>query len=323
MSDPAALVTLAELLESPVLATYKAKGVFPETHRLAAGILTGAEIERPLLGDADLMVGIGVDPVELLARPWPYGAEVVALRRTAEPDRYLRPRWTVAGDLDTTVQELLAALDEPSSEWEPGEAAWRAGRIRDELRTGGVALPVWRAVEIAQDVAGDSVVTVDAGAHMFAVTWFWRSQRANAFHISNGLATMGFSVPAAIGAAIASPNETVLAFTGDGGFTINAAELETAARVGAKVIVLVINDASLSLIRVKQAEIGLPRSNVDFVRSDFARVAEGLGVRGAHASTEPELHTALREAIAASETTVIDVAVDGSEYAELHRQIRG
>jgi acetolactate synthase-1/2/3 large subunit len=157
---------------------------------------------------------------------------------------------------------------------------------------------------------------------MFAATWFWRSERPNRFHISNGLATMGFAVPAAIGAALAAPAETVIALTGDGGFTINAAELETAARAGAKVIVIVLNDASLSLIRVKQDEIGLDRSDVDFVRSDFAAVAEGLGVRGARASTEGELRAAVEAAVSAPRTTVVDVAIDGGEYAQMHRLIR-
>ena len=95
------------------------------------------------------------------------------------------------------------------------------------------------------------------------------------------------------------------------------------ARKRAKVIVLVLNDASLSLIRVKQADIGWRRSNVDFVRSDFAAVAEGLGVRGARASSEDALREALVDAVAATQTTVIDVALDGEEYGELHRRIRG
>ena len=320
--DSGAIVELAELLEAPVLATYKGKGVFPESHRLAAGILTGAEIERPLLAEADLLLGVGLDPVELLARPWSYEAEVIALRRTAAHDGYLKPRWQLAGEIGPALSELHAAVVEPRSEWRPTDAAERASAMLEPLRAGGGALSAWRVVEVVQEVMGDAVVTVDAGAHMFAATWFWRSERPNRFHISNGLATMGFAVPAAVGAAIALPGETVVAFTGDGGFTINAAELETAVRAGAKVIVVVLNDASLSLIRVKQDEIGLERSNVDFVRSDFARVAEGLGAIGTHASTEQELREAMLSAMVEKTSTVIDVAIDGSEYAQIHRRIR-
>jgi acetolactate synthase I/II/III large subunit len=321
--DPSLLVQLAERFEAPVLTTYKAKGAFPESHRLAAGILTGAEIERPLLTEADVMVAIGLDPVELLARSWPYEAQMVAVRHAADLGRYLPVHWELIGNLDVGLRRLLAVIDRPSSQWDPSDAVQRGAYMRDQLRTGTHILPIWRVVEVAQELLGDPVVTVDAGVHMFGVTWFWRSERPNRFHISNGLGTMGFALPAAIGLAIASPSESVLAFTGDGGFTINAGELETAARCGAKVIVLVLNDASLSLIRVKQADVGLSRSNVDFVRSDLARVAEGLGARGARAASEPELRQALLDALAAPLTTVIDVAIDGTEHADLHRRIRG
>jgi acetolactate synthase I/II/III large subunit len=320
--DPAGLVALAERLRAPVMSTYKGKGVFPDSHPLAAGIVTGAEIERPLLSEADLLLTVGLDPVELLARPWTYDAPVVALRLGSEADSYLRPRVTLAGPLAASLSALRATLGQTASEWTPGDARERADAMLAQLRSDGGALPAWRVVEIAHELAGDARVTVDAGAHMFPVTWLWGSDRPNRFHISNGLATMGYALPAAIGAALAAPRELVLAFTGDGGFTINAAELETAARVGAKVIVLVLNDSSLSLIRVKQEENRLERSNVDFVRSDFARLAESLGVKGASASNEAELRTALRAALAAQATTVIDVQIDGSEYAETHRRVR-
>src|SRR5579862_8850091 len=106
------------MLEAPVLATYKGKGTFPESHRLAAGIVTGAAIERPLLAEADLLLGVGLDPVELLARPWPFEAPVVALRRTGARDDYLSPRWTLAGELEQSLQELLGVLEPPNTTWD-------------------------------------------------------------------------------------------------------------------------------------------------------------------------------------------------------------
>jgi acetolactate synthase-1/2/3 large subunit len=321
--DQRPLLDLAEALSAPVLTTYKAKGAFPESHPLWAGIVTGAAIERPLLAEADLFVTVGLDPVELLSRPWPFDTPVVALRRNTAPDTYLKPSWTLTGELEHSLQTLHAGLAARRSAWAVDDSARHLSAMRGPLRGHSSHLSAIDVVEITQDVLGDPIVTVDAGAHMFAATWFWRSERPNRFHISNGLATMGFAVPAAIGAAIARPQETVVAFTGDGGFTINAAELETAARVGTKVIVVVLNDASLSLIRVKQAEIGWRRSNVDFVRSDFARVAEGLGVRGLRADTGATLRDALALARTSDGTSVIDVAIDGEEYGALHRTIRG
>jgi acetolactate synthase-1/2/3 large subunit len=175
----------------------------------------------------------------------------------------------------------------------------------------------WRFISALRDeLPPGTVVSVDAGAHMFPATAFWRAERGR-FLISNGLATMGFAVPAAIAAALADPEAVSVAITGDGGFAYHGFELETAARVGARVIVVVIDDASLSLIRIKGG------SALNFGTVDFGRVGEGLGAAGATVSDEAELRAAVREALARPESTVIDVRCDGREYGETLRAIRG
>ena len=320
------LVRLAERLRAPVLATYKGKGVFPETHRLSAGILTGAELERPLLEQADLLLAIGLDPVELLPRPWSYPAPLVALREDPAADPYLAPSLTVAGPVGALIRELAGAVTECRSEWREEEVARLTPAALAVLRvpvTEGLAS--WEVVDVvaAAAPAGPLTVTVDAGAHMFAATLFWRSPLPARFLISNGLSTMGYAVPAAVAAALVRPGEPVIAFTGDGGFLLHANELETAARVGAKVIVVVLNDANLSLIRIKQEDLGLARAGVDFLRSDFALLAESFGARGFRAETADGLTAAMRAALAAPGSSVIDVATSGAEYAELVRRIRG
>jgi acetolactate synthase-1/2/3 large subunit len=318
-----ALVNLAARLAAPVLSTYKGKGVFPESHPLHAGIFTGATIEGSVLKTADLFLAVGVDPIELLPKPWPYSTPMVALRCGELPDTYFGAEWTVAAPISEAVAALDRLVREPRSEWQSAEVAKLRPGFLDTLRVGAGSLPAWRAVEVAQEEVGDAIVAVDAGAHMFPVTWFWRSSARGRFLISNGLASMGYAVPAAIAASLVHARETVLAFTGDGGFVHNGAELETAARLGAKVIVIVMNDASLSLIRVKQEELGAVRPSLDYLRSDFALFAHAFGVRGITASSEAELREALRAALAADGSSVLDVRIDGSEYGELNRLIRG
>jgi acetolactate synthase-1/2/3 large subunit len=319
------LVHVAERLRAPVLATYKGKGVFPETHPLSAGILTGAEIERPLLEQADVLLAVGLDPIELLPRPWSYPARLVALREDPAPDPFLAPSAVITGPVGALVRGLAAELGASESEWTENGVAALASAVRDRLRVpseGGLAS--WEVIEtVAAEVPAGATVTVDAGAHMFAATSFWRATSAARFLISNGLATMGYAVPAAVAAALVRPGEPVVAFTGDGGFLLHANELETAARIGAKIIVVVLNDASLSLIRIKQEDLGLERAGVDFIRSDLALLGESLGVRGSRARTVGELGMAIRDAIAAPGSSVVDVATSGAEYAELARRIRG
>jgi acetolactate synthase-1/2/3 large subunit len=310
-----------------VLTTYKAKGALDEGHPLWAGILTGGDSERPLLAAADAVLAVGLDPVELLSRPWPYAAAVHALR-TAPSDHPYPPGAATAevGDLGAAVRALAGRLDAA------GRAAWTAEEVArhregwlGRLRIPGAGgLRGWQIVETVQAQAPeDTIAAVDAGAHMFPATSFWRSRAPGRFLISNGLATMGFAVPAAIGAALARPESPVIALTGDGGMAYHAAELETARRAGARVIVVVFNDASLSLIRIKHEANGHARAPLDLGDVRFDQWAAALGAHGARAATAHELAAAVRGALARPASTVIDVRMDGDEYAETLEVLRG
>jgi acetolactate synthase-1/2/3 large subunit len=325
--DPADLRSLAHALGAAVLTTYKAKGCYPEDDERWAGILTGGAIERPLLERAGALLAIGLDPVELLARPWSYAAPVLSIAASGATDAYLRPMKRVVGDVGARVRELAALVGTapaPAAGW-PGA---RVTRIResmlDTLRLEAGPLPGWQIVQTVTDVLpAAATITVDAGAHMFPATCFGRPSGPRRFLISNGLATMGFAVPAAIGAALARPEEVALAFVGDGGMAYHLSELETATRHGARVIVVVLNDSSLSLIRIKQEAKGYTRRPLNFGPTRFDVVAEGLGVRGLRVETPAELEAALGAALAAPTSTVIDVQTTGREYAETLALIRG
>jgi acetolactate synthase-1/2/3 large subunit len=168
-----------------------------------------------------------------------------------------------------------------------------------------------------------ATISVDAGSHMFPATNFARPEGPNRFLISNGLATMGFAVPAAIGAALSRPDAPSVALSGDGGMAYNSHELETAAREGARVIVVVFNDASLSLIRIKQEAKGFARHPLDFGPIDFAALARSLGVAGAVVSDAEQLRAALAEALAREGSTVIDARTSGAECARTLAVVRG
>jgi acetolactate synthase I/II/III large subunit len=192
------------------------------------------------------------------------------------------------------------------------------------LRTGSpesmTALEVVESVQAAAPAG--CTVTVDAGAHMFAATWGWRASRPRECLISNGHATMGYAVPAAIAAALARPSDPVIAFTGDGGFLLHGNEIETAARVGAKLLVVVLNDSSLSLIRIKQEDRRYRRAAVDFGPVDCAAFARSLGAAGTVVSTQTELRAAVITGLGEAVPAVVDVRISGSEYGELQRIVR-
>lgn len=329
-----ALVALAERLIAPVLVTPKAKGAVPEDHPLWCGIFTNAALEAPLLDQADLLVALGVDPVEMLSRPWTASAPVVALRDHDELVAGYRPAHGAVGDLSALAAELSASVGGASAggaaaggataDWtEPELATFRAEMLRAvRVQADGEMTALGVVEEVQRQAPADATVTVDAGAHMFAALWGWRSTGPRRFLISNGLATMGFALPAAIAAALHADGGPIIAFTGDGGFLLHSAELETAVRVGARIVVVVLNDSSLSLIRIKQQDRGHPRAAVDFGPVDIAALARSLGAVGMVAQGLGEVGDAMTRAQSACGPVVIEVQLSGGEYRELARVIR-
>jgi acetolactate synthase-1/2/3 large subunit len=324
--SPERLRELAHSAAAAAFTTYNAKGAYPERDPRWAGILTGGELERPLLERADLMLAIGLDAVELLGKPWPYEARVLSLAAGAGADSYLAPVARVAGDLPASVGELAARLSAaPGAGLAENEVVDFRERALASLRLDPEQpLPGWRIVETLDAVLpAGATISVDAGSHMFPATNFARPEGPNRFLISNGLATMGYALPAAIGAALARPEAPSVALTGDGGMAYNSHELETAVREGARVIVVVFNDSSLSLIRIKQEAKGFARRPLDFGPTDFAALAAALGVAGTVVADAGELAAALEEALVRAGSTVIDARTSGEECARTLAVVRG
>jgi len=192
------------------------------------------------------------------------------------------------------------------------------------FRSDGRALTAHRVVEIAAArLAVTHRVTVDAGAHMVPATMLWPVSAPNGMLISNGLSTMGFALPAAIGAALTGPDRPVVALTGDGGLLMCAGELLTAARERLRVIVIVFNDASLSLIEIKQQARRLRPAGVALGDVRWRALAEGFGMPSFEASSDHELARALGQALDVDGPSLIEARIDRSNYSAMMRVVRG
>ncbi|MET0677067.1 MAG: thiamine pyrophosphate-binding protein [Bradyrhizobium sp.] len=315
-------------LGAPILATYKAKGVVPDKHPQFIGLFTGGAVERECVGQADLIVLCGLDPVELIGRPWPYQAPVLDLGPVDHPIHYVQPAVRVDGDLSLILEALSPA--QAGGGWDVDTFAGMRATVASRLSyrgqdKGASGLSPEAVVRTALELneGNDARVTVDAGAHMFSCMAFWPvARRADAL-ISNGLSTMAFSLPAAIAMSLETPDRPVIAFTGDGGLMMCAGELSTAAQHAARLCIVVFNDSSLSLIAIKQEQRQFGRSGVGWPCVDFAAVARGFGLQGYSAASIDEYRDAMKQAIASGKPALIDVKVDPTGYLAQSIALRG
>jgi len=160
---------------------------------------------------------------------------------------------------------------------------------------------------------------------MLVAMALWEANHQSDVLISNGLATMGYALPAAIGAALGSSDGgPVVCLTGDGGLGMCLSELETLARLALPVVVVVFNDAKLSLIAVKQRPTGHGGSGaVDYLKSDFALVARGLGLAAATVHDETEMRAVAKSAFEGRDPFLVDARIDSSGYPQVFAGLRG
>lgn len=316
-------VAVAELVRAlgvPALTTYKAKGAVPESGEHAAGLFTGATIEGAALEAADLIVMVGVDPVELIPAGWPYPAPIVSISPWPLTDTYFPVEAEVVGD----VEQLLAELGRGT-----GPRPWPVSgrRLRAEALAaigwhGGGMSPHDVVATVRSACPPGTIATVDAGAHMLVAMPLWETDEPRSVLISSGLATMGFALPAAIAASLVRPDRRVACFTGDAGLGMCLAELETLARLQLPVTVVVLNDSELSLIRIKQRVEGHGGPGAVAYRGcDFSLVARGLGVAAQRVETVDRLRAAV--AAAGGAPLLVDAVIDPASYPHVLAATRG
>jgi len=319
----------------PALHTYRARGILPDAGPDAAGLVTGGTMEWPLLSAADLVIGLGVDEAEMIPAPWDYPARTILITEPtpgpalAAPAAY-RGYFTGATALRMPLARALEVLAAgPGHDWPPGAGraarAGAAGRlVSAAVASPGRLAPQQVVTTVRAGTPPQTIATVDAGAHMLVAMPLWEVPEPHRLLVSSGLATMGYALPAAIAAAVCAPRVPVVAFTGDGGLGMTLAEIETAVRLSLRIIVVVFNDAALSLIKIKQKPAGHGGDEaVSYRPVSFAGAAAALGAAAAEVGTERDLAAALAAALRRPGPTVIDVSVDPAGYPAVMDLSRG
>jgi acetolactate synthase-1/2/3 large subunit len=305
----------------PVAVTPKAKGIVDATDPLFAGVVGGMAIDRIMgdgLGQSDLIIGVGLDPTEIDG-DWHERLPMLWVLESAWATNVIPVDNLVATDLSAMLHDLSSVS--PPRAWSDPMSDARDERQR-LLETspegdGGYLSPLGSVRALAAALPRETIVTTDVGSHKYLFGQFWPSAFPGTFFMSNGLSGMGYGLPAAMGAKFARPDQPVLAVLGDGGFSMNSQELETARRYGLSMVVVVIADKSYSMIRIGQRRQGLESYGVDFDPIDSVLVAEACGVRGCRATTEAELSDRAREAATFSGVTVIEIPMRADAYAPI------
>jgi acetolactate synthase-1/2/3 large subunit len=311
----------------PVAVTPKVKGLVDETWPNFVGVVGGMAADGVMcdaLAASDCLIGFGLDPVEV-DKTWHAELPIHWILEAPNVGGIVPPGAALV-DHAPLLDALIAS---------PPPAAWHAPfadfqvRRRDMLNAraqlsrhgdGDRAATLWPGDivnALASVMPPETIVTTDVGSHKYLFGQFWPSRQPETFWMSNGLSGMAYGLSAAIGAKLARPDAPVLAAVGDGGFSMNAQELETAERVGAPFITVVLEDGSYSLIKLSQQAKKLEPYRVDFGPIDTVKMAEACGVDALRTSNPDELASAAKRAVERRRSLVIGIPVSDQDYRQL------
>jgi acetolactate synthase-1/2/3 large subunit len=312
---------LAENGNMPVISTLLGIGGFPGTHPLYMGMpgMHGMYWNNIAISEADLVIGAGMrfdDRVTGRLKDFAPNADIIHIDiDPAEFGKNVRPAAALMGDAKISLQELNKLVVRKER---PDWFSWLDEMRRDHpsitIRETDDLLPQFVIQKIYEATKGDCYVVTGVGQHqMWAAQYFWYD-KPSSFITSGGLGTMGFEVPAAMGAQVAAPNDTVWSICGDGGFQMTLQELATIAEYEWPIKFAIMNNGTLGMVRQWQElfyednTVATPLKNPDFVK-----LAEAFGILGLRAERKEEVESVIQQAMDHDGPVVIDFKVKYDE----------
>ena len=324
---------LAELLQIPVVTTLMARGAFPDNHPLCLGMpgMHGNATAITAMQKSDLLINFGArfdDRVTGKVSTFAPDAKVIHVDiDPAEQGKVRKPDVPIVGDCRIVVEEILKSVQELLAEgskqvdidpWRSKVSGWREKfPVAYDQSEPGARLKPQFCLEKLRDAAPEGTIVVSgAGQHQMWASLFWKFNEPYTWVNSGGLGTMGFSVPAAIGAKAARPDRTVWAIDGDGCFQMTAQELVTASTEGIHIKVAILNNTYLGMVRQWQEMFyGERYSEVNLAGCpDFVKWAEAMGCVGIRVDSVEEIDGAIELANSINDrSVVIDFRVEEFE----------
>ncbi|GFR55720.1 acetolactate synthase [Bacillus sp. CN2] len=318
------LKNYVEQQQIPVAHTLLGLGGFPADHPLFLGMagMHGTYTANMALYHCDLLISIGArfdDRVTGNLQHFAKSAKVAHIDiDPAEIGKIIETQIPVVGDSKIVLQELLKQNGKQGqteewkqqlSEWKEEYPLWYTDNREEGLK------PQKLIEYIHQFTNGEAIVATDVGQHQMWAAQFYPFRKADKWVTSGGLGTMGFGLPAAIGAQLADRNATVVAILGDGGFQMTLQELDVIRQLNLPVKVVILNNECLGMVRQWQEIFYEERySESKFsAQPDFVKLSEAYGIKGVRISSEEEAEEELKKALSSKEPVVIDVRVAKSE----------
>ncbi|MGM0931167.1 MAG: thiamine pyrophosphate-binding protein [Actinomycetota bacterium] len=311
------LLQLAEALDAPVVTTLNGKGAVPESHPLALGSDIRLPAAQQLCEEADVLLVIGSKVGE--AELWfnqlqPRGTVIRVDILPGQMAKNIAADVPLVGDSAAVVPQLLAALQENQDGGAPPRAesgANRAARLRPVLREAAreLAPPLAALAEqVASVLPADAILGGDSSqVTYFGTASFVRQERPHSFLYTPAYATLGYGLPASIGAKVAAPDRPVVCVLGDGALMFAVQELATAVEQRLDLVVVCADNGGYGEIRQNELDRGIAPVGVDLVQPDWAALATAFGGHGERITSAEDFAPALAAAIDAGGVRLLHV----------------
>jgi acetolactate synthase-1/2/3 large subunit len=317
------LLDLAEKLGIPVTSTLMAKGVFPENHLLSLGMpgMHGTAYANYAISACDLLISLGMrfdDRVTGRVDTFAPKAKIIHVDiDAAEIGKNVRVNVPIVGDVKFVLQQLIQLVEARDySKWRDQVCRWRREFPLKYTQDGASLKPQYVIEQINHLTRGEAIITTDVGQHQMWAAQYCCCHYPRRFISSGGLGTMGFGLPAAVGAQVAKPDALVIDIAGDGSIQMMSQELATIRQYGLPVKIALINNQYLGMVRQwQELFFGRRYSHTDIADGgpDFIKLADAYGIKGIRVEKPEEVRPALELAFNTPEAFLIEFVVEREE----------